>query len=69
VPREKPDERAAIKALCGQITAVIESSDATPSCRAMAAIITAARFARRSSMSHIIAAAMIADYMKRGDPI
>jgi hypothetical protein len=66
---EASDEREAIQGLCRQINAVIEASEATSGCRAVAALITAARYASRSSMPAFVASAILADYMSRGDPV
>ncbi len=58
-----------IASLCEQLNAVIDASNATPGCRTIAAIMTAARCARRTAMPASVAAAMIADYIDRGDPV
>jgi hypothetical protein len=69
VPRNTPDEYQMIEALCRQLNAVMDASSATPGCKTVAAIITAARYARRTAMPPDVAAAMIADYILRGDPV
>jgi hypothetical protein len=62
-------ERETIQNLCRQINAVIDASGATPGCRTLAAIITAARYASRAAMPASVAGAMLADYVSRGDPV
>jgi hypothetical protein len=69
LPPDSFDERCAIQALCAQLNAVLEDSDATPGSQTIAAIMTAARRARRTSMPATVAAAMLADYIVRGDPV
>jgi hypothetical protein len=64
-----PDDRQMITALCAQLNAVTDASGAPPGCQAVATIMTAARYAGRSSMPAPLAAAMLADYMARGEPI
>ena len=45
------------------------ASPFTPGCKTIAVISTAARYARRTSMHPQVAAAMLADYIVRGEPI
>lgn len=66
---KKPDERQMIEALGRQLNAVIDGSSATPGCKTIAAIMTAARCARRTAMPPDVAGAMVADYIVRGDPV
>ncbi len=66
---KKPDERQMIEALCRQLDAVIDGSSATPGCKTVAAIMVAARCARRTAMPSFVAGAMLADYIVRGDPV
>jgi hypothetical protein len=68
VPPEKPDERLVIETLCWQLNAVIDASNATPGLKTIAAIITAARYARRTAMPAFVAASMLSGYIARGDP-
>jgi hypothetical protein len=69
VPRDKPDERQMIASLCEQLNAVIDASSATPGCRTIAAIMTAARCARSTAMPSLVAGAILADYIAQGDPV
>jgi hypothetical protein len=69
MPQNPPDERQMIAALCRQLNAAVDASNATPGCKAIAAIMTAARYARRAAMPAPVAAAMVADYILRGDPV
>jgi len=62
-------ERQMIETLCRQLDQTIEASIATPGCQTIAAIITAARCARRTAMPSSVAAAMLADYIAKGDPV
>jgi hypothetical protein len=62
------DERFLIEALCREIDALTQASDASPGIRTVAAIISAARHARRTNMPAGVAAALIAQYILRGDP-
>jgi hypothetical protein len=68
VPPEKPDERLLIESLCCQLNKVIDASSATPGLKTIATIITAARYARRTSMPAFVAASMLSGYIARGDP-
>jgi hypothetical protein len=68
VPRDQ-HERQMIEALCRQLDEVLAASDAAPGCRTIAAIITAARYARRSALPSFVAGAMLADYIVRDDPL
>jgi hypothetical protein len=69
VPRNKPAERQMIEALSRQLSGIMDDSSATPGCQTIAAIITAARCARRTAMPSVVAASLLADYIKRGDPV
>ena len=69
MPQNQPDERTMIAALCRQLNAVTDASSATPGCQTIATIMTAARYARRTNMPASVAAAMLADYIVRGDPV
>ncbi len=69
MPKNPPSERQMIAALCRQLTVAVDTSGATPGCQTIAAIITAARYARRTAMPAHIATAMLADYIVRGDPV
>jgi hypothetical protein len=69
VALDTPDERQTITALCAQLNSVADASGAPPGCQALAAIMTAARYAGRSSMPAPLAAAMLADYIVRGESI
>ena len=69
MPHKKPDEREMIAALCRQLDAVMAASSAPPGCKTIAAIMTAARCARRTAMPSFVAGAMLADYIVRGDPV
>ena len=60
------DERTAITALGRQLAALLEHSDATPACQAIAALMIAAQFAGRADMPPSVAAAMLADFCARG---
>ena len=68
MPPEKPDERLIIQSLCWQLDAVMEASNATPGLKTIIAIIFAARHARRTAMPAFAAAAMLSNYIARGDP-
>jgi hypothetical protein len=68
VPPEKPDERLLIETLCWQLNEVIDASNATAGLKTIAAIITAARYARRTAMPAFLAASMLSGYIARGDP-
>jgi len=57
-----------IESLCCQLNEVIDASSATPGLKTIAAIITAARYARRTAMPAFVAASMIRIYIVRGDP-
>lgn len=63
------DERLLIETLCSQIDEVIDASSATAGIKTIVTIIVAARRARRTSIPAFVAAAMIADYIVRGDPV
>jgi hypothetical protein len=63
------DERQRILDLCARLNAVLDRGGETPGCQAVAAIMTAARYAARSGMPPQVAAAMIADYIGRGEPV
>jgi len=65
---DKPDERLIIQSLCWQLDAAMEASNATPGLKAIIAIIFAARQARRTAMPAFAAAAMLSNYIARGDP-
>jgi hypothetical protein len=65
---DKPDERMLIETLCWQLGEVLDASNATPGLKTIAAIITAARYARRTAMPAFVAASMISTYTDRGDP-
>jgi hypothetical protein len=65
---DKPDERMLIETLCWQLGEVMDASSATPGLKTIAAIITAARYARRTAMPAFVAASMISTYIARGDP-
>ncbi len=67
--KNQPDERKMIAALCRQIEAAMDASSSTQGCQAIATIMTAARYARRTDMPASVAAAMLADYIVRGDPV
>jgi hypothetical protein len=69
VPRDQQHERQMIEALCRQLDSILDASDAAPGCRTIAAIITAARYARRSALPSLVAGAMLADYIVKGDPL
>ena len=69
MPKKQSDERQIIAALCRQIEAAMDANSATRGCQAIATIMTAARYARRADMPASVAAAMLADYIARGDPI
>jgi hypothetical protein len=69
VPPDKPDERLLIETLCWQLSEVMDASSATPGLKTIAAIMIAARYARRTAMPASVAAAMISTYIVRGDPI
>jgi hypothetical protein len=69
MPKNEPDERKMIAALCRQIEAAVDASSATRGCQSIATIMTAARYARRADMPASVAAAMLADYIVRGDPV
>lgn len=58
-----------IKDLVRELNALVDASDATLGTRTIAAIITAARCAKRADMPPLVAAAMVADYIDRGDPV
>ena len=62
------DDRFLIEALCREIDALTQASDASPGIRTVATIIAAARHARRTNMPAGVAAALIAQYVLRGDP-
>jgi hypothetical protein len=62
------DERMVIETLCQQLNTVIDASSAKPGLKTVVALITAARYARRTALAPQVAAAMIADYIARGDP-
>ena len=66
---KQPDERQTIATLCGQLDAVADASGATAGCQTLATIMTAARCARRTGMPAPIAAALLAEYIVRGDPV
>jgi hypothetical protein len=68
VPPDKSDERLLIETLCRQIGEVIDATSATPGLKTIAAIMIAARYARRTAMPASVAAAMISTYIVRGDP-
>ena len=68
MPPEKPDERLLIETLCWQLGEVIDASNAMPGLKTIAAIITAARYARRTAMPAFLAASMLSNYIARGDP-
>jgi hypothetical protein len=69
MPTDQPDERQMIAALCRQINAVMDASGATPGCLTIAAIITAARYARRTALPASVATAMLAEHIVRGEPV
>jgi hypothetical protein len=69
MPKNQPDERQMIHAPCRQLNAVMDARRATPCCQTIATIMTAARYARRTDMPASVAAAMLADYIVRGDPV
>ena len=69
MPRNQLDEPQMIDMLCRQLDAVLDASPFTPGCKTIAVISTAARYARRTSMHPQVAAAMLADYIVRGEPI
>ena len=68
MPPEKPDERLLIETLCWQLDAAMEASNSTPGLKTIATIIAAARYASRTAMPPVVATAMLADYIRRGDP-
>ena len=68
MPPEELDKRRLIESLCCQLNEVIDASSATPGLKTIAAIITAARYARSTSMPAFGAASMIRTYIVRGDP-
>jgi hypothetical protein len=63
------NERQIIQDLSGRLNRVLDSCDGTAGCVAVAALMTAARYARRAQMPAEIAAAMVVDYIARGDPV
>ena len=69
MPKNQPDERQMIAALCRQIEASMDATRASQGCLAIATIMTAARYARRADMPASVAAAMLAEYIVRGDPV
>ena len=69
MPKDNPIERQMIITLSQQLNAVTEASSATPGCQAIAAIITAARYASRAGIPPPVAAAMLAGYIVHGDPV
>jgi hypothetical protein len=68
VPHDKPDERMIIESLSAKIDAVLDASTATSGLKTIIAIMTAARYARRTSMPPTVAASMLSTYIARGDP-
>ena len=68
MPPEKPDERLLIETLCWQLGEVMDASSAAPGLKTIAAIMIAARYARRTAMPASVAAAMLSTYIVRGDP-
>jgi hypothetical protein len=66
---KKLDETQMLRDLTRALDALADASDATAGIRAVAAILTAARCARRADMPPAVAAAMIAAYIRRGDPV
>ena len=68
MPPDKPDERLLIETLCWQLDAVMEASNATLGLKTIVAIITAARYGRRTAMPAFVAASMLSSYIAKGDP-
>jgi len=63
-----PAERQAIHELRLQIASLLENSNATPGCKAIASLMAAAYTCRSADMPPEVAAAMLADYYRR-DPL
>lgn len=63
------NERQIIQDLTGRLNGLIDSCDYPKGCIAVAALMTAARYARRADMSPQVAAALVANYVQRGDPV
>jgi hypothetical protein len=62
------DQRREIDDLTRALTALLESSAATPGSKTIAALVVASTFARRTEMPPHLAAAMLADFCVRGAP-
>lgn len=62
------DERQAIHELRRQLTALLEHSNATPGCKAIASLMAAAYACRASGMPPQVAANMLAGYFT-DDPL
>jgi hypothetical protein len=69
VAMSRGDERKAIHELRLQMNALMQNSDATPGCKAIASLMVAACSCRNAEMPSKVALAMLADYLVHGDPL